>query len=435
MSNTQPTQAERSADYFVQWGWILSLFGVGGFLLWAALAPLDQGVSVPATVVVSGNRKTVQSAAPGMVTEIRVRDGQRVKKGQALIYLDPTQIAANVEALSTQRLIALATLARWQSERDDLAQINFPDAVSQNPSPSTGGVIQAQRQLFESRRQALTQQQAATLASTDGSVAQLNGAEHIASSLSQQAASLREQINNLRPLATGGYIPRNRLLELQRQLTQLEQQVAQNRAQQQQLKHQVRELKLQHQQQIENYQKEVRSQLTQAQLSSLTLEQQLTAALFSLEHSIIKAPSTGIAMNLSVHSVGAVVSANQTLLEIVPQDTPLEIEGKLPVHLIDKIAVHLPVDIMFSAFEQSSTPRVAGEVSLISADQLINPQTAMPYYIVRSSISDTALKNLNGLLIKPGMPAEMFIRSGERSLLNYLFKPLFDRTSNALTER
>ena len=135
-----------------------------------------------------------------------------------------------------------------------------------------------------------------------------------------------------------------------------------------------------------------------------------------------------------MHTEGAVVRQGETLLEIVPQGTRLEVEGHLPINLIDKVGTHLPVDILFTAFNQSQTPRVPGEVSLISADQMVDEKTGAPYYVLRSSVSDQAMEKLNGLVIKPGMPAEMFVRTGERSLLNYLFKPLLDRAGSALTE-
>ncbi|MNP27640.1 Type I secretion system membrane fusion protein PrsE [compost metagenome] len=136
-----------------------------------------------------------------------------------------------------------------------------------------------------------------------------------------------------------------------------------------------------------------------------------------------------------MHTEGAVVRAGDTLLEVVPQGTALEVEGRLPVNLVDKVAVQLPVDILFTAFNQSSTPRVAGEVALISADQLLDDKTGQPYYVLRSTVSEQALARLNGLVIRPGMPAELFVRTGERSLLNYLFKPLLDRAGTALTEQ
>ncbi|RJY19658.1 hemolysin D, partial [Pseudomonas syringae pv. actinidiae] len=207
-------------------------------------------------------------------------------------------------------------------------------------------------------------------ASIEGAGLQLAGMRRARSDLLAQADSLRQQLRNLEPLAQNGFIPGNRLLEFQRQLSQVQQSLAQNAGETGRIEQGIVESRLRLQQQREEYQKEVRSQWADAQVKALTLEQQLASAGFSLQHSAILAPADGIAVNMGVHTEGAVVRAGETLLEIVPQGTRLEVEGRLPVQLIDKVASHLPVDILFTAFNQSRTPRVAGEVSLISADQM-----------------------------------------------------------------
>ncbi|WP_255263358.1 HlyD family type I secretion periplasmic adaptor subunit [Pseudomonas aegrilactucae] len=425
----------RDAQYFVRLGWWLTLLGFGGFLGWATLAPLDEGISVQGTVVVSGKRKAVQSMAAGVVSQILVREGQVVEQGQPLFRLDPTQAQADVQALQAQYRMAWASLARWQSERDNLPAIAFGSEPGSDPDPQLSLTLENQRQLFRSRRDALAREQAGLKANIDGSVAQLASMRRAHGDLQAQADSLREQLSNLQPLASDGYIPRNRLLDYQRQLSQVQRDLAQNTGDSARLEQGIVEARLNLQQRQQEYQKEVRSQLAQAQLDTVTLEQQLTSARFALQHSEILAPAQGIAVNLAVHTVGAVVHPGAALVEIVPQDAALQVEGRLPVSLVDKVALQLPVDILFTAFNQSSTPRVSGEVTLISADQLLDEHTGQPYYVLRSSVSDSALARLDGLVIKPGMPAELFVRSGERSLLNYLFKPLLDRAGTALTER
>nr|WP_085715190.1 HlyD family type I secretion periplasmic adaptor subunit [Pseudomonas sp. B28(2017)] len=427
-------QPERDARYFARLGWILAIVGAGSFFTWASLAPLDQGIPVQGTVVVSGKRKAVQSMSNGVVSQILVSEGQRVKQGQPLFRLDQTQVAADVQSLQAQYRMAWASLARWQSERDNLKQVNFPAELSNDPDPRLALVLEGQRQLFSSRRDAFAREQAALRASIEGSGSQLAGMRRARSDLSAQANSLQQQLSNLTPLAENGYIPRNRLMEYQRQLSQVQQQLAENLGESGRVEQGIVESRLKLQQHIEEYQKEVRTQLAEAQLKSVTLEEQLTSAGFDLQHSEIIATADGIAVNLGVHTVGAVVRQGESLLEIVPQDTQLEVEGRLPVNLIDKVGPHLPVDILFTAFNQSRTPRVPGEVSLVSADQMVDEKTGAPYYVLRSSVSDQAMEKLNGLVIKPGMPAEMFVRTGERSLLNYLFKPLLDRAGSALTE-
>lgn len=436
MNNQQQSQAmERGAGFYVRMGWILTLIGAGSFFAWASLAPLDEGIPVQGTVVVSGKRKAVQSLGAGVVSQILVREGQAVHQAEPLFRLDQTQVQADVQSLRAQYRMAWASTARWQSERDNLQQVSFPPELSNNPDPRLALVLEGQQQLFSSRREAFAREQSALKASIEGATRQLAGMRRARGDLTAQADSLRQQLNNLRPLAENGYIPRNRLMEYERQLSQVQQDVAQNTGESGRIEQGILESRLKLAQHIDEYQKEVRTQLADAQLKSLTLEQQLASAGFDLQHSEITAPADGIAVNLGVHTEGAVVRAGETLLEIVPQGTRLEVEGRLPVNLVDRVGSELPVDILFTAFNQSSTPRVSGEVSLVSADQLLDEKTGMPYYVLRSSVSDQALETLNGLVIKPGMPAEMFVRTGERSLLNYLFKPLLDRAGSALTER
>ena len=430
-----PKACERGVGFYVRMGWILTIVGAGSFFAWASLAPLDEGIPVQGTVVVSGKRKAVQSLGAGVVSQILVREGQVVRQGEPLFQLDQTQIDADVQSLRAQYRMAWASTARWQSERDNLQRVSFPPELSANPDPRLALVLEGQQQLFSSRREAFAREQSGLKASIEGATQQLAGMRRARGDLGAQADSLRQQLINLRPLAENGYIPRNRLMEYERQLSQVQQDVAQNAGESGRIEQGILESRLKLAQHVDEYQKEVRSQLADAQLKSLTLEQQLASADFDLQHSAINAPADGIAVNLGVHTEGAVIRAGETLLEIVPQGTRLEVEGRLPVNLVDKVGDQLPVDILFTAFNQSSTPRVSGQISLVSADQLLDEKTGMPYYVLRSSVSDQALEKLNGLVIKPGMPAEMFVRTGERSLLNYLFKPLLDRAGSALTER
>ena len=431
----QTPEGERSAGFYTRAGWLLTVVGAGSFFLWASLAPLDEGIAVPGTVVVSGKRKAVQSLGGGVMSQILVREGQTVRQGEPLFRLDQTQVEADVQSLRAQYRMALASLSRWQSERDNLARVSFAEQLTRDPDPRLVLVMEGQQQLFSSRREALAREQAALRASIEGASQQLGGMRRARGDLMAQAGSLRQQLSNLRPLAENGYIPRNRLMEYERQLSQVQQDLAHNAGESGRIEQGILESRLKLAQQTDEYQKDVRSQLADAQLKTLTLEQQLASAGFDLLHSEITAPADGIAVNLSVHTEGAVVRAGETLLEIVPQGTHLEVEGRLPVNLVDRVGSQLPVDILFTAFNQSSTPRVSGQVKLVSADQLLDEKTGMPYYVLRSSVSDQALEKLNGLVIKPGMPAEMFVRTGERSLLNYLFKPLLDRAGSALSER
>ncbi|WP_122857963.1 biotin/lipoyl-binding protein, partial [Pseudomonas viridiflava] len=191
---------ERSVQFFTRAGWLLTLVGAGSFFLWASLAPLDQGIAVQGTVVVSGKRKAVQSLDSGVVSRILVTEGQAVKEGEPLFRLDQTQVEADVQSLRAQYRMAWASLARWQSERDNLSEVNFPAELiaaghGQDPDPRLAMVLEGQRQLFSSRRQALAREQAGLQASIEGAGAQLAGMRRARSDLLAQADSLRQQLS------------------------------------------------------------------------------------------------------------------------------------------------------------------------------------------------------------------------------------------------
>ena len=156
----EQTHPERDARFFSRLGWILTIAGAGSFFLWASLAPLDQGIPVQGTVMVSGKRKAVQTLSPGVVSRILVREGESVKQGQPLFRLDHTQNQADVHSLQAQYRMAWASVARWQSERDNLPGVVFPAELSTNPDPALALVLEGQRQLFSSRRDAFAREQA-----------------------------------------------------------------------------------------------------------------------------------------------------------------------------------------------------------------------------------------------------------------------------------
>lgn len=178
----------------------------------------------------------------------------------------------------------------------------------------------------------------------------------------------------------------------------------------------------------------MRQQLADARLKVEELGSRLSAADFELAHTEVRAPAGGTVVGLDVFTEGGVIAPGQVLMEIVPQDAPLLVDARAPVELVDKLQPGLDVELLFVAFNQSRTPRVNGKVTLVSADRLLDEKTDQPYYRLRVQVDDDGLRQLQGQTIRPGMPVQAFVRTGERSLLNYLFKPLTDRTHMALVE-
>ena len=421
------------AGRYLKYGLWLVLAGFGGLLLWAGMAPLDKGVAVSGRVVVADNRKVVQPVSSGRIASLTVRDGDRVQAGQVLATLDQTPAQAQRDNLITQLQEAFAGEARLLAERDDLNTIAFPAPTEQH-STVTQQIQIAQQQLFISRRAALQQERAAIQAAIIGAKAQSQGSQALLTSSQTQFQIINEQLRGLRPLAQEGYIARNRLLDVERQAAQLAGAIAQERNNQVQLQQQVVELEQKIQQRQNEYQKEVRSQLADTQRSIQDLTQRLKTAEYELQHTHIRAPASGTVVGLALHTEGGVVNSGQMLMEIVPEGQPLLIDAQLPIELVDRVNNGLPVELLFSAFNQSTTPRISGVVALIGADQLVEQQTGKPYYALRIHVDEQGKQQLAGLDVRPGMPVQAFIRTGERSLLNYLFKPLSDRLHLALTE-
>lgn len=416
-------------------GWLLVLGGFAGFLGWAALAPLDKGVAVSGKVMVSGHRKTVQHQSGGIVERIEVKEGDRVSAGQVLLRLNETPLRTQMQSLRSQYLGSLASEARLNAERDGASDIVFdPQLQALASEPDVVASLALQRQLFSSRRQALSMEQQGIAETIAGSEAQLRGTRDSQASKLAQRRALSEQLQGLRELARDGYIPRNRLLDSERLYAQIDGSIAEDFGRIGQLQRQILELRLRIRQTTEDFQKDLRSQLADTRVRTEDLRNRLASAEFELANSQVRAPAAGVVVGLEVYTEGGVIKPGQPLMDIVPQDEPLLVEARVPVQLVDKVHPGLPVELMFSAFNQSTTPRVPGEVTLVSADRQVDERTEEPYYTLRATVSAQGMQQLQGLQIRPGMPVEAFVRTGERSMLNYLFKPLLDRTHMALVE-
>lgn len=334
-----------------------------------------------------------------------------------------------------QYVNARAIEARLLAERDSTPGVTFAtDLLAEASAPWVATVLETQRQLRSSRAQALDLELAGLSESIAGAQASLSGLQGSLSSKQAQRAALDEQLRGLRELAREGYVARNRLLDSERLLAQVNGSIAEDLGNIGRTRRQVQELKLRASQRRQEFQNEVRQQLSESQATAEDLGNRLRSAEFDLAHTQVRAPVAGTVVGLSVFTNGGVIARGQQLMEIVPSDAPLLVDARAPVELVDRLRPGLPVELLFVAFNQSTTPRVAGEVSLVSADRLLDEKTQQPYYQVRIKVSDEGARQLAGLDIRPGMPVEAFVRSGERSLLSYLFKPLADRVHIALSE-
>ncbi|MDX7987869.1 HlyD family type I secretion periplasmic adaptor subunit [Xenorhabdus sp. 12] len=423
------------ANRYLRIGWLIIGIGILGFFLWAGFAPLDKGVASSGTVVVDGNRKTVQSPVNGIIRQIQVQEGEQVKAGQVLVQLSQVQVNAQIDSLKQQLYTTLATEARLLAEQQGSETIVFPATLlAQQSEPRIQDILALQKQLFLARREMLRSDLAGMQQTEEGMNFQIKGLREALLSKQQQQASLKEQVTNLRPLTEEGYFPRNRYLELQRNQSELSGSMAEMAGRMGQLEKQRQETKQRVIQRQADYQREVRSQLSDVQVLANELQNKLDTAQFDLSHTSILAPTDGSVVGLAVFTQGGVVASGEKLMEILPSQSALEVEARLMVNMIDKVIVGQNVDLMFTAFNQSRTPKVTGKVAVVSADRLVDAITREPYYQMRLRVSPEGMEKLAGLNIKPGMPVEVFVKTGSRSLLSYLFKPLVDRASTSLIE-
>ncbi|MFI8418282.1 HlyD family type I secretion periplasmic adaptor subunit [Serratia sp. NPDC078593] len=428
-------QIPQDEKRFTRMGWLVVGIGLFGFFAWAAFAPLDKGVASQGSVIVSGNRKTVQAPASGIIKNILVKEGDKVKAGEVLVQLSQVQAQAQVDSLRDQYYTTLATEGRLLAERDGLSAIAFSPVLEQvQTQPRVAEIIALQNQLFSSRRLGLQSEIDGYKQSMEGMRFQLKGLQDSKANKRIQLSSLREQMNSMKQLAAEGYLPRNRYLEVQRQFAEVNGSIDETVGRIGQLQKQLLESQQRIDQRFADYQREVRTQLAQTQMDASEFRNKLEMANFDLGNTAITSPVDGSVVGLSIFTQGGVVGAGDHLMDVVPSQATLVVDARLRVDLIDKVYQGLPVDLMFTAFNQNKTPKVAGTVTLISADRLVDKANGEPYFQMQVTVSPEGMKMLNAEEIKPGMPVEVFVKTGSRSLLSYLFKPILDRAYTSLAE-
>ncbi|MFJ5335933.1 HlyD family type I secretion periplasmic adaptor subunit [Pectobacterium brasiliense] len=427
--------ARRDEKRAVRLGWLLVLAGFGGFLLWALFAPLDKGVMVNGSVVISGNRKVVQHNQGGIVDKIQVKDGDRVEAGQILLTLNEVDARSASEGLDGQYLQLVAREGRLLAEQQRLSDmVMTPRLQPLAEKPEMHVITALQRDLLRSRQQSLKLEAEGMRTSIAGMEASLSAQRQVMSSKQKQRETLEQQLQGLRSLAAENYVPRNKMLENERLLAQLNGDIAQLAGDINRTRRDIEQQTLLIAQRQQEYDKEVNSELADVRALLSDVGSKKEKADFNLANIQMRAPVSGTVVGLKVFTEGGVIAPGQTLLEIVPDDQPLLVDARLPVELVDKVWPGLPVELQFVAFNQSTTPRVAGTVELLSADRLLDERDGSPYYSLRVQVDEAGKRALEGLEVKPGMPVQGFVRTGERSFVNYLFKPLMDRLHLALTE-
>ncbi len=410
--------------------------GLGGFLVWAGLAPLDEGVPSPATVVVDTKRKAVQHLSGGIIKEVLVQEGQVVRSGDPLVRLEEAAVRANHEEVRQRYLNLRAMQARLVAEQSGATQLVLhPDLRSAASDPLIRQQLVTQAKLLSARRAALEADASAMEEAMEAQQATLRSSRGMLVTRRAQFDLLREELEQTRNLAAEGYAPRNRVLELERMVAETTTAMIDLTGSSQRAERSIAELRQKVVARREEYRKEVESQLAEVQREVLADAERLVAVRSDLERAEIRSPASGQVVGLSLQTVGGVLQPGQKIMDIVPAAAPLLLEVRVAPHLIDKVHAGLAADVRFSAFAHSPQLVVAGVVQSISADLLTDPDNPQNvFYLGRVAVTPEGLKTLGSRQLQPGMPAEVVIKTGERSLLTYLLHPLTKRLAASMKE-
>ena len=417
-------------------GLLVLAAGFGGFLLWAGLAPLDEGVPTQGMVTLDTKRKTVQHLSGGIVKEVLVQEGQQVKEGDPMLRLDGAVAKANYEAVRQRYLGFRAMQSRLFAEQAGSDLIDFhPDVKAAMNDPLIKQQVTTQQQLIQARRAALAADLQGLEESMQGLKEQLGSYQNILVQRRSQLALLTEELTNTRGMVKEGYAPRNRQLELERMVAESNASIADLTGNSLRISRQVAELTQRSVARKQEYRKEIESQLADVTREAQSDAEKFVAVTADLNRMEIKAPANGQVVGLTVQTVGAVLQPGQKLLDLVPDNQTLLLEAHIPPHLIDKVKTGLEADIRFNSFAHSPQLVVKGKVVSISGDLLSDPQ--MPqyaYYLARVQVTPAGMKTLGSRQMQPGMPVEIVIKTGERSLLTYLIHPLTKRMAASMKE-
>lgn len=427
--------ADRSIPRYILTSVAVILLLFGGMGTWAAVASISGAVIAPASIVVQSYRKDVQHLQGGIVGEILVKNGDEVKPGDMLLRLDETLPRANLGIVTSQLDELLARKARLEAELADRETPIFDsELLRRRAEAGIANILDGQLELMKARREAL-QGQTAQLRKRIGQLnEEISGLEAQRDAKTEEIALIEDELAGLLDLQDRGLVPKTRVVSLKRQAAQLRGDRGRFIAQIASARGRIGETEIQIIQLEKDRRTETVSELRDVQTRIAELTERKIAAEDQLRRIDIRAPISGFIHELAFHTVGGVVQAGQTIMQIVPAQDTLLIEARLSPSDIDQVHVGQDTVVRFPAFNQRTTPELNGKVSQISADITRDEALQMEYYTVRIILSGSEIARLGDRTLVPGMPAEVFMRTEARSALSYLLKPLSDQIQKAMRE-
>ena len=425
-----------SVRRYIVYGFLTLLALIGGIGGWAATTDLAGAVIAPGTVVVAGNVKKVQHPTGGVVSQILVKNGDSVKAGDVLVRLDETVTRAGLQLVTKQIDELTGRLARLKAERDDAASVTFPpDLAARLNEPDVAQIVSGEQVLFESRVKTRANQKQQLGERITGLRQEQAGNTTQAETKGREIQLIMKELEGLQRLESQQLVRTEKMTAMRRELARIEGEMAQLSSAAGQSKDKIAEIEMQRLSIDSEAKSDVIKDLRETQGRLVELSERRTAAEDQLRRIDIRSPSDGIIDQMSVFTVGGVINTAEPLMMVVPQDDQLVIEAKISPQDIDQARSHTAAVVRFPAFNQRTTPSLNGTIKSVSAEVTKEPQSGVQFYVARLKIDDDEMAKLNGLRLLPGMPADVQIRTTERSALSYLVKPMQDQFAKAFKER
>ncbi|MBL4781208.1 MAG: HlyD family type I secretion periplasmic adaptor subunit [Porticoccaceae bacterium] len=418
-------------------GLVILLITFVVFGLWAVLAPLGGAALAPGVVVVKSHRKTVQHLEGGIVERLLVREGDTVSRGDVLLELDDTQSGAELGIVNGQYIAARALEARLISERDGDIAVVYDQAWQQTQDAHIQEAVRGQNQIFLARKNAHDGERAVLEQRIGQLHTQEEGLTQLKNSKQALMSSYQAEIDDLKELLKDGFADKRRLREFERSYAQSNGDIADLSSRIAAITIKVGETQLQTLQVDKEFQQEVATGLGEVQSRNFELRERIQVLSDRVRRAKVLAPVDGMVVALAVHTEGGVVRPGSALMDIVPHKESLMVEAQVQPLDIDRVKPGLRAEVRFSAFARADTPVFEGEVLTLSGDRLIDEATGMPYYLARitlTSESKTSLDELEGIYLIPGMPAEVLIKTGDRTLFKYLAQPFSNMFARSFIE-
>jgi HlyD family secretion protein len=413
---------------------LLVAFGVGGG--WATLVPLSGAVVVPGTLVAESNVKKVQHQTGGIVAKILVHDGAHVRDGDLLVRLDETQARASLEVIAKQLDETRVRVARLVAERDGTDDVKLPrELAARGGDKDLQLLFGSEKSLFKARGTAHASQKQLLRSRIDQLKQEIEGFTAQIKSKAAQRDLISGELEGVQTLYDKRLVPLTRLTSLQRDAANLDGEQGQLQSSIAETQGKISEAELQIVQVDQQFRSDVVKDLREAEDKEAELTQKKVAAQDVLNRIDIRSPTSGVVHDLVEHTIGGVIAPGEVLMQIVPDTDDLQIEAKLQINDIDQVHVGQRTNVRFSTFNQRTTPSLNGFVSYVSADSTQEKQSNAAFYTVRVTLPEQEVKRLGGLQLVSGMPAQVFLETGSRTMFSYLTKPIAEQMRRAFSER